>query len=266
MSLHSNRATLSLLNMTKNMLAKGIEIRRITKTSAMLIMSGLSENDISQDILEKCIESQKPDGGFIGISDGIWNIKFLDYYPKYKYQRNLAISWIENNKGDGYGFGRSSRDVHRIPVTGLALYLIPELVSREHLEWLALTWIGEKNSLTYKAAYTLLALAANNVYVINRTNLIEETAEWLVSQQEPNGGFAPWLNHPVGPNVFCTSVAAISLASLNNSDYFNCICKAYEYLCKTQLKSGIWPYHEIEDGASWGLYALSVIEKYLEVV
>jgi hypothetical protein len=31
----------------------------------------------------------------------------------------------------------------------------------------------------------------------------------------------------------------------------------------TQLPSGIWPYHEIEDGASWGLYAMSRVEEFL---
>jgi hypothetical protein len=32
----------------------------------------------------------------------------------------------------------------------------------------------------------------------------------------------------------------------------------------TQLPSGIWPYHEIEDGASWGLYAMSKVEEFFE--
>ena len=48
MSVYANRAILSLLNMTKEMFRKNIEIRRITKTSAMLIMSGLSPQDIPE--------------------------------------------------------------------------------------------------------------------------------------------------------------------------------------------------------------------------
>jgi len=51
---------------------------------------------------------------------------------------------------------------------------------------------------------------------------------------------------------------------MNDTAYREAIERAYVYLCKTQLKSGVWAYHEIEDGASWGLYALSQAERYLE--
>ena len=56
-----------------------------------------------------------------------------------------------------------------------------------------------------------------------------------------------------------------ALISMRDDGYKETIERAYNYLCRTQLKSGIWAYHEIEDGASWGLYALSQAEKYLEV-
>lgn len=29
----------------------------------------------------------------------------------------------------------------------------------------------------------------------------------------------------------------------------------------TQLKNGVWRYHEIEDGAAWGLRAMTEFEK-----
>ena len=45
--------------------------------------------------------------------------------------------------------------------------------------------------------------------------------------------------------------------------HIDVISGAYDYLCSTQLKSGIWRYHEIEDGAAWGLYALTQAELYL---
>ena len=153
--------------------------------------------------------------------------------------------------------------MHRIPVTGLALYLLPEIATDKNLEWLENTWCLELNSLTYKAAYTILAFNKNG-YKPNKINLIYETATWLEEQQETSGGFAPWLNHPVGENVYCTAVALLALISMQDDSYRETIERAYEYLCVTQLKSGIWAYHEIEDGASWGLYALSQAEKYLE--
>ena len=93
---------------------------------------------------------------------------------------------------------------------------------------------------------------------------IHDAIEWLSDQQEASGGFAPWRSHPVGENVYCTSVALLALISMNDTAYREAIERAYVYVCKTQLKSGVWAYHEIEDGASWGLYALSQAERYLE--
>ena len=219
MSKYANRAIMSLLNMCNEMFRKNIEIRRITKTCALLLMSGLSPNAIPRKIVDKCISSQKDDGGFIGNTDTLWNIKFLEFYPQYERERNWAIEWLISNNGDEEGFGRSKRDMHRIPVTGLALYLLPEIATDKNLEWL---------------------------------------------ENTTSGGFAPWLNHPVGENVYCTAVALLALISMQDDSYRETIERAYEYLCVTQLKSGIWAYHEIEDGASWGLYALSQAEKYLE--
>lgn len=108
------------------------------------------------------------------------------------------------------------------------------------------------NSLTYKAAYTILAFNKNKYKPKTNDALICETAKWLSDQQEASGGFAPWRSHPVGENVYCTSVALLALISMNDTAYREAIERAYVYLCKTQLKSGVWAYHEIEDGASWG--------------
>ena len=263
MSIYANKATLSLLNMTHEMYRKNIEIRRITKTCAMLMMSGLSKNDISKEIVNSCLVSQNPDGGFIGNSDTIWNIKFLEFFPEYSKERSKAISWLTKNNGNIPGYGRSKRDIHRIPVTGLALYLLPEITDIQTLEWLEDTWQAEQNSLTYKAAYTVLAFIKND-YRTKRENLISDTCSWLISQQQTNGGFAPWYNHPVGENVYCTSVAILALIAANSSDYDDSIIRGYQYLCSSQLQSGIWSYHEIEDGASWGLLALTEAETYLE--
>jgi hypothetical protein len=68
--------------------------------------------------------------------------------------------------------GRSKRDMHRIPVTGLALYLLPEIATEKKLEWLENTWSSELNSLTYKAAYTILAFNKNEYKPKKNNNLI----------------------------------------------------------------------------------------------
>lgn len=263
MSIYTNRATLSLLNMTREMYRKSIEIGRITKTCALLLMSGLSKQDVDSDIINRCLLSQKADGGFIGNTDTIWNCKLLEYYPEFREKRDIALQWLAQDNGTELGFGRSKRDMHRIPVTGLALYLLPELRCAETMNWLSDLWMSERNSLTYKAAYTLLAFRQCG-YDSKQKKLIRETVDWLISQQQESGGFAPWHDHPVGANVYCTAVAMLGIMSDSERRHAEVIAKAYTYLCSTQLKSGIWPYHEIEDGSAWGLYAMTQAETYLE--
>lgn len=265
MSTYANRATASLLNMTKEMFRKNIEISRITKTCALLLMSGLSRSDISKDVVERCLRSQRLDGGFIGNTDTLWNIKLLEFFPEYQARREAAIQWLKQGNGPEPGYGRSKRDMHRIPVTGLALFMIPELADRKTLEWLENTWLSEKNSLTYKAAYTLLAFHQCKAKPSCQPHLLHNTVEWLLSQQQSSGGFAPWLDHPAGENVYCTAVAMLGIMSDDTSTHYDAVTRAYRYLCMTQLRTGIWPYHEIEDGSSWGLYALAQAETYLRL-
>lgn len=262
MSTYENRATMSLLNMAHEMHRKNIETGRITKTCALLLMSGLSVQDLDINIVERCLMSQRPDGGFIGNTDTIWNSKLLEYYPKFNVERDAAIVWLKKDNGEEPGWGRSKRDMHRIPVTGLALYLIPELRERRTMDWLVRLWMCERNSLTYKAAYTLLAYQKCGHRDVWQEQMFD-AVDWLISQQEENGGFAPWRGHPVGANVYCTALALLGIMSdVHRHD--NSVAKAYKYLCASQLKTGIWPYHEIEDGSSWGLFAMSQAEVYLE--
>lgn len=262
MSIYTNKTTMALVNMIKEMFKKDIELGRIIKTSVLLIKSGVSKNCIDERIIEACVKNQHEDGGFIGNTDTIWSICLLQQYENCISQVVSAINWLQSNSNENGGFGRTKRDMYRIPVTGLALYLLPQIVQEKHLHWLEKTWEKEINSLTYKAAYTLMGFSKNQ-YRPNNEKLIETTSDWLASQQEENGGFAPWLNHPAGPNIYCTSIGVLGLLSYDITQYKTQILLSYNYMKNTQLSSGIWPYHEIEDGASWGLYAMSKIEELL---
>ncbi|MBQ7217204.1 MAG: terpene cyclase/mutase family protein [Synergistaceae bacterium] len=259
-SLCVNRTAVSLLNMTGEMFRKGIELNRITRTCALLMMSGLEKSSLKPQILVRLREAQRHDGGFTGNTDTLWNIKLMEYFPELQEQRTAAVRWLVSGNGETPGLGRTKRDMHRIPVTGLALYLLPEIASAEILDWLAGTWHSEKNSLTYKAAYTLMAFHKCG-YSPSRETLIPDTVEWLISQQQDSGGFAPWKDHPVGENVYFTAVAALGLMTAGKSAEAP-VRRACEYLCRTQLSSGIWPYHEIEEGAAWGMFALNEGEEF----
>lgn len=261
MSKYTERATLALHKMIREMFRKNIEISRISKCSCQLLSTGISKNSIPDDIIEKLIESQYDDGGFVAIPDTLWNCKLLEFYPEYEIQRKSAIKWLNDQSHDN-GFGRGKRDMIRIPVSGIAYYLLPELASDIRLNQLEKLWCSEKKSLVYKAGYTLMAFYKND-YQPREEGLIEETVNWISSQQEDNGGFAPWKNHPVGTNVYCTSISLLGLlcyAEYVNKEVFE---KGYNYIIETQLRNGIWPYHEIEDGAAWGLRALTELERSL---
>ena len=265
MSKYTERTTMALHVMIREMYIKNIELARITKCSTQLILAGTSPNSIPSNILSRLIDSQNSDGGFVSNVDTIWNIKFLSYYPKTERIRTKAINWFDAHR-PGFGFGRSNRDIGRIPVTGLAFYLIPEICSNhKSLNWLEKLWKSEIYSLTYKAAYTLMAFSANK-YQPQDSNLIIDTVHWIESQQEESGGFAPWKQHPVQENIYCTAVACLGLLSYPKLCDWNVLNKAYDYMISTQLKNGIWRYHEIEDGAAWALRAMSEYERIKEVL
>lgn len=251
---------MSLHKMIIEMQRKKIELARISKCSVQLILSGLSPNSIPSSIIRDIVSSQKRDGGFVSNTDTIWNIKLLSFFPEYGDQRKRAMTWLSGKRTER-GFGRSYRDIPRIPVSGLAFYLNKELCRDiKDLEWLENLWLKEKNSLTYKAAYVLLAFRENNYFPSNNTIL--EIIDWLEHQQENDGGFSPWKGHPVGSNIYCTALAILGLSAFPDISKKNVVDKAYSYIIRTQLINGIWPYHELEDGGAWGLRAITEYEKY----
>ena len=179
-------------------------------------------------------------------------LKVTDHKNTEAFQRGL--SWLKANRTSEFGWGRSLRDMARIPITGRVLHFLPELVGEEYLEGLERLWRSESNSLTYKAAFALAAFRASD-YTPREKGLLEETVSWLVSQQNSDGGFAPWRNHPVGSEIYCTAVALLGLTSFPELVERPCISNAVSWMGKTQLANGLWPYHQIEDGGAWGLHA-----------
>jgi hypothetical protein len=41
------------------------------------------------------------------------------------------------------------------------------------------------------------------------------------------------------------------------------LCNGLEWLEEKQLPNGLWPYHYIDDGSSWALYALTMGYSFL---
>lgn len=252
------RAAASLRNMVSEMLKKQLDLKRITKTASMLITSGVTANSLSDEIALRCVSQQGDDGGWISIPDTMWNSFFLKCYDRHRFSESLerAIAYLDVNAGNTGLWGRSRRDMERIPISGMLLYLHPELVNDNRMCSLERLWESEKNSLTYKAAYTLQAFRSTG-YMPTNTLLIAETLNWLASNQRDDGSFAPWRDHPVASDVYCTALSVLGLTSYPDITHAETIRKAVDWITRTQLPSGIWPFHEIEDGASWALAALN---------
>lgn len=258
MSVYSDKAFMCLYKMTQEMRKKDLELGRQIKLFSQLLLAGMSTKTIPKAFIEKVVSSQRDDGGFVGNTDTIWTIYFLSHFEEFEQNRLKAIERLKSQK-ENLIRGRTKRDIARIPVTGILLYLIPELRSEEKYNELKKLWESEKNSLTYKAAYFLMA--ASKKPTLRKEKIVHDTLLWLLTQQEDNGGFAPWKGHPVGSNVYCTGIAIIALIEYLNIDYDSPIRKAYNFLVNTQITNGLWPYHEIEDGGAWGLRALIEVEK-----
>jgi len=250
----------SLSNMLLEMDKKQIEIKRLTKTASLLILSGLAPNSIPDKIIKRVINQQKNDGGWVSVVDTIWNTFFLSLINKEKYFHNVnnGKKYLINQKNNYGLWGRSKRDMSRIPVSGILLYLFPDIAKKKELKQLEALWDSEINSIVYKAGYTLMAFKKNE-YLPQNQEIIKKTCKWLAENQRNDGGFAPWKEHPVDSDVFCTSISILGLSQYIQFVPEYTFQKASSWLINNRLKSGIWKYHEIEDGASWGLYALTAL-------
>jgi hypothetical protein len=261
--IHRNLKTAGALrNMIAEMNRKDLELKRITKTASLLLLSGLSANSIPREIARRCAAEQRQDGGWVGVVDSGWNAFFLKSLDSEAYGESIgkALDFIRSQVNEQGLWGRSPRDISRIPVSGILMYLFPGLAEPQPLLLLEQLWISEKNSITYKAAYTLMAFKRAR-YRPQTGTLIEETVDWLAANQLQDGGFSPWKGHPLDADVFCTAVAALGLRQYPNLAAPEVLRRAAGWLDRNRLENGIWKYHEIEDGASWGLYALSQLLK-----
>ncbi|MCK4764690.1 MAG: terpene cyclase/mutase family protein [Candidatus Aminicenantes bacterium] len=249
---------MSLRNMIAEMNRKHLDLKRISKTASLLLLSGLSRNSIPPAIIQRCLKEQQQDGGWVSIADTAWNAYFLKLLDPLQYKENIekALHYIISRQNDTGLWGRSKRDVSRIPVTAVLFFLFPEMADSETLHRLEKLWLSEKNSLTYKAGYTLMAFKAAGFQPLDKF-LTADAARWLMDNRQEDGGFAPWKDHPVSSDVFCTSIATLGLLQYKEAVPEAVFRQAYHWLVENRLPGGIWPYHEIEDGASWGLYALT---------
>ena len=110
------------------------------------------------------VSMQMADGGWHDVPETAYITYLLKANPSFNGNYNSAITWLRKNRIDGKAWGRCQRDIPRIPITSLVLSLLPELSDKASLNWLQEEWEKDLNAstkLSYKAAFTLLALATS---------------------------------------------------------------------------------------------------------
>lgn len=250
-------------------LDKQIELERIVKTAVLLIKSGaIKNNSIFQEIAKVCILRQKPDGGWIGVEDSVWAVAFLRAFEEYAHKYKNGLDWLKKQQLNDGGWGKTNRDIGRIPITGILVYLLPELSNKDSAYWLDNEWKRDFSlnpKLTYKGAFYLMALKSSDNKFANR-DLLDNTLDWLASQQNEDYGWGPCKGHPIGSTPFCTGVALTGLLQYHHRINRDLITSGLKWIEMNQLEDGLWPDHYIEEGSIWSLYALTEWHKLLKAI
>jgi len=255
----THRSVVSLCQILKNFLLKEIELTRICRVAVLLKKSGVNPNSVLyRRLARKCINLERDDGGWTDVVETMWCTALLNTFDEFSDHVKSGLTWLSDQRHKDGGWGKSIRDSGRVPVTGLLLYLLPQLSSNEDLKWLENRWCQEwkvEPTLTYKAALTLMAFQHNNYHPGNE-ELIVNTVHWLSGQQNDDGGWGPWKEHPVGSDPWCTGIAMMGLFRYPSKVPKDLLSKGLNWLKEKQLPNGLWPYHYIEEGSIWALCAL----------
>ncbi len=257
----------ALFLVSSGYLGKKIDLERIARVAVLLMKSGVNQiNSVFHQITERCLAEQKDDGGWIGVEDSIWCVAFLKNFNECSREYKIGLHWLKEQKLKEGVWGKTKRDIGRIPITGLLLYLLPELSTVDSLKWLESEWtreFGLNPKLTYKSAFTLMASKKND-YQFSDSHLFNDTVNWLQSQQNEDYGWGCCQGHPVGSTPFCTGVAITGLLQYPDRIDPNVIVNGLKWIEKNQLEEGLWPDHYIEEGSVWTFYALTEGYKFLK--
>lgn len=250
--------------------ARQLFLRKVDVKRPARIYSLINDGDITaaeREIISLVLDAQLNDGGWSDVEETIWCSELLARSgPMYKVHESRAITWLRAMQHADGGWGLSDRDASRIPTTGLALTLLPGLANERAIRWLTMEWQKDLDSevkLTYKGGFALMALARCRD-PIRDEDLVDGTLAYLQAEQNDDGGFGPWRNHPIGSDPWSTGITLAGLTSWPDKVDRRVIERAVEWLCATQLDSGLWPYHFIDEGSAYAYWGLTRAVEYLE--
>lgn len=234
-------------------LARPVETIRMARTLVSLLVSGVAtRTELVHRLVDGIVQERHTDGGWSDPEETAWAAGAIGLVRDEEDDaRGSATSWLNAARSAGGGWGHHARDQARIPITGLISVLVPEVVKKTDLDWLTKEWQRDFESpvrLSYKAGFFLVALAQGQ-----KNDLVVRTISHLAQDQNDDGGFAPWRGHPIGSDPWSTGVVLWGLSRWGDQVERPVLERALDWLQKTQLPSGYWPYHYLDDGTSLAL-------------
>jgi prenyltransferase beta subunit len=258
-------ATVKLTFFVNEALSRSLETVRIARAAHALLLTGITGSDgLIQQAIDLILQKQRPDGGWADPEETAWAVGCMS---RVRDQNDpavrTAIQWLHTVRLPTGGWGRHPRDQARIPITALISSLVPEAFNREDIVWLQNEWACDFRGpvrLSYKAGFYLLAMPQGQ-----EDELTEQTIAHLTQDQNLDGGFAPWRGHPMGSECWSTGVVLWGLSRWADRVDPSILEKALNWLYRTQLPGGYWPYHYLDDGASLALIGAVAAMKALAV-
>ncbi len=249
------RSIKSINNYLNKSINDSTEVIRLARAVDSLYFAGIDKGYLTEKMTRFLARMQSIDGGWTDPEETAWAAGFISQVKGEDDSRvSRAIQWLKANRLDGGGWGRHSRDRARIPITSLVLTLLAEAGSDEDYEWVAKEWakdLGGAVPLSYKAGFYLLVAGHPSIH--GNLDLIDRTIRHLIDDQNDDGGFAPWKNHPIGSDPWSTGVVLWGLSKWIDRVDPAVIERALHWLEVTQLPSGYWPYHYLDEGTSYAL-------------
>ena len=244
----------ALFNFSKQCDQRGIEPVRVARVGWALLFAGCGYSKFFKNISDYLKQTQQNDGGLSDIEETVWSASFLakingDNDPSVI----SAVNWIKSEHYEQGGWGKHKRDRLRIPTTSLVTTLLPSIATKTDYNWVKKEWESDLSGpvqLSYKAGFYLLTEAGHQE---PDENLIKKTITYLTKDQNQDGGFGPWRNHPVGSDPWSTGIVLWGLSQWIRMVNKNVVIKMFKWLQRNQLTTGYWPYHYLDDGTSYAL-------------
>lgn len=227
-----------------------LEEVRIARAAFALSQASGGKHSLCRRVADALSVSAHSDGGWSDPEETAWVTCLLSTHLGPQAIKN-PIKWLNSTRDKGGGWSRHLRDRVRIITTALVINLVPKVAAEADWDWLRNEWSRDFErpiKLSYKGGFYLLAEKTNVGF-----SLPDVTIRFLENDQNDDGGFGPWKNHPIGSDPWSTGVVLWGLSRWIDRVDKKVVERALDWLEKTQLPSGYWPYHYLDEGTSYAL-------------